>query len=220
MYISGQLGMDPASGQLVGGGVQAQTRQVGSKSSFLGSLAYFSHCSGCEMSTSGKSSCRLSWIWVKSSRLLDAVMTMVKKHLRIWPHHLKVPSSESASLLIDCSPVVVKATVLLADMNDFNAVNDVYKQCKCHYFYSQSKWNLPFFQFQCAVIPSPATRRQWTLVYGNTCWISFMFSFSNAFPSLLNFHTCVLVKFAVFFSLHCKLPSQSCLPGRCPSQSK
>lgn len=30
---------------------------------------------------------------------------------------------------------VVKATVLLADINDFNAVNDVYKQCKCHYFY-------------------------------------------------------------------------------------
>lgn len=28
MYVSGQLGMDPASGQLVGGGVQAQTRQV------------------------------------------------------------------------------------------------------------------------------------------------------------------------------------------------
>lgn len=28
MYISGQLGMDPASGQLVEGGVQAQTRQV------------------------------------------------------------------------------------------------------------------------------------------------------------------------------------------------
>ncbi|XP_030248972.1 2-iminobutanoate/2-iminopropanoate deaminase-like isoform X3 [Sparus aurata] len=28
MYISGQLGMDPASGQLVGGGVQAQTRQA------------------------------------------------------------------------------------------------------------------------------------------------------------------------------------------------
>ncbi|XP_037836516.1 2-iminobutanoate/2-iminopropanoate deaminase isoform X3 [Kryptolebias marmoratus] len=27
MYISGQLGMDPVSGQLVDGGVQAQTRQ-------------------------------------------------------------------------------------------------------------------------------------------------------------------------------------------------
>lgn len=29
LYISGQVGMDPASGQLVEGGVQAQTRQVG-----------------------------------------------------------------------------------------------------------------------------------------------------------------------------------------------
>nr|XP_054596471.1 2-iminobutanoate/2-iminopropanoate deaminase isoform X2 [Nothobranchius furzeri] len=28
VYVSGQLGMDPASGQLVGGGVQAQTRQA------------------------------------------------------------------------------------------------------------------------------------------------------------------------------------------------
>ncbi|XP_064883348.1 2-iminobutanoate/2-iminopropanoate deaminase-like isoform X2 [Oncorhynchus nerka] len=28
MYVSGQLGMDPASGQLVEGGVQAQTKQA------------------------------------------------------------------------------------------------------------------------------------------------------------------------------------------------
>lgn len=27
-------------------------------------------------------------------------------------------------------PAVVKTTVLLADMNDFTKVNDVYKQCK------------------------------------------------------------------------------------------
>lgn len=31
MYISGQLGMDTASGQLVAGGVQAQTKQVNSE---------------------------------------------------------------------------------------------------------------------------------------------------------------------------------------------
>ncbi|XP_056142226.1 2-iminobutanoate/2-iminopropanoate deaminase-like isoform X2 [Lampris incognitus] len=61
MYISGQLGMDPISGQLVEGGVQAQTRQK---------LACFV--------------------------------------LLFLP--------------------VVKTTVLLADMNDFTAVNDVYKQ--------------------------------------------------------------------------------------------
>lgn len=29
-------------------------------------------------------------------------------------------------------PAVVKTTVLLADMKDFNDVNDIYKQCKCH----------------------------------------------------------------------------------------
>lgn len=29
-----------------------------------------------------------------------------------------------------CFPAVVKATVLLADINDFTKVNDVYAQCK------------------------------------------------------------------------------------------
>ncbi|XP_003965914.2 2-iminobutanoate/2-iminopropanoate deaminase [Takifugu rubripes] len=68
MYISGQLGMDPASGQLVGGGVQAQTRQA------LVNMGEILKAAGCGYDN------------------------------------------------------VVKATVLLADMNDFNAVNDVYKQ--------------------------------------------------------------------------------------------
>ncbi|CAG05006.1 unnamed protein product, partial [Tetraodon nigroviridis] len=68
MYISGQLGMDPASGQLVGGGVQAQTRQA------LVNMGEILKAAGCGYDN------------------------------------------------------VVKATVLLADINDFNAVNDVYKQ--------------------------------------------------------------------------------------------
>lgn len=62
MYISGQLGMDPASGQLVGGGVQAQTRQVDGwvwgVAIIINSIAYFLHCSGCDISTFGNSSCR------------------------------------------------------------------------------------------------------------------------------------------------------------------
>uniref|UniRef100_A0A3P9DUN5 Reactive intermediate imine deaminase A homolog n=1 Tax=Maylandia zebra TaxID=106582 RepID=A0A3P9DUN5_9CICH len=69
MYISGQLGMDPASGQLVEGGVQAQTRQA------LVNMAEILKAAGCGYTN------------------------------------------------------VVKTTVLLADMNDFTSVNDVYKQC-------------------------------------------------------------------------------------------
>uniref|UniRef100_A0A8C2P9J4 2-iminobutanoate/2-iminopropanoate deaminase n=1 Tax=Capra hircus TaxID=9925 RepID=A0A8C2P9J4_CAPHI len=64
IYISGQLGMDPASGQLVPGGVVEEAKQV---SEIL-------KAAGCDFTN------------------------------------------------------VVKATVLLADINDFSAVNDVYKQ--------------------------------------------------------------------------------------------
>uniref|UniRef100_A0AAZ1XKA9 2-iminobutanoate/2-iminopropanoate deaminase n=1 Tax=Oreochromis aureus TaxID=47969 RepID=A0AAZ1XKA9_OREAU len=68
MYSSGQLGMDPASGQLVEGGVQAQTRQA------LVNMGEILKAAGCGYTN------------------------------------------------------VVKTTVLLADMNDFTSVNDVYKQ--------------------------------------------------------------------------------------------
>lgn len=68
MYISGQLGMDPASGQLVAGGVQAQTKQA------LINMGEILKEAGCDYNN------------------------------------------------------VVKTTVLLADMNDFNNVNEVYKQ--------------------------------------------------------------------------------------------
>ncbi|KAM6967853.1 2-iminobutanoate/2-iminopropanoate deaminase-like [Aplochiton taeniatus] len=68
MYVSGQLGMDPVSGQLVEGGVQAQTKQA------LVNMGEILKVAGCSYNN------------------------------------------------------VVKTTVLLADMNDFNQVNDVYKQ--------------------------------------------------------------------------------------------
>ncbi|KAF4073804.1 hypothetical protein AMELA_G00247420 [Ameiurus melas] len=68
MYISGQLGMDAATGQLVAGGVQAQARQA------LINMGEILKAAGCGYEN------------------------------------------------------VVKTTVLLADMNDFNNVNDVYKQ--------------------------------------------------------------------------------------------
>ncbi|XP_048057325.1 2-iminobutanoate/2-iminopropanoate deaminase isoform X2 [Megalobrama amblycephala] len=68
MYISGQLGMDVASGQLVAGGVQAQAKQA------LINMGEILKAAGCGYEN------------------------------------------------------VVKTTVLLADINDFNNVNDVYKQ--------------------------------------------------------------------------------------------
>ncbi|XP_007547848.1 ribonuclease UK114-like isoform X1 [Poecilia latipinna] len=67
MYVSGQIGMDVASGQLVDGGVQAQTKQA------LSNMGEILKAAGCDYSN------------------------------------------------------VVKTTVLMKDMNDFNTVNDVYK---------------------------------------------------------------------------------------------
>jgi len=67
MYISGQLGLDTASGQLVAGGVQAQAKQA------LVNMGEILKAAGCDYSN------------------------------------------------------VVKTTVLLADMNDFNSVNETYK---------------------------------------------------------------------------------------------
>ena len=70
IYISGQLGMDPASGQLVPGVVTEEAKQA------LTNIGEILKAAGCDFTN------------------------------------------------------MVKATVLLADINDFSAVNDVYKQCK------------------------------------------------------------------------------------------
>ncbi|XP_028316807.1 2-iminobutanoate/2-iminopropanoate deaminase-like isoform X2 [Gouania willdenowi] len=67
MYISGQLGMDVSSGQLVEGGVTAQAKQA------LVNMGEILKAAGCDYTN------------------------------------------------------VVKTTVLLADMSDFNSVNEVYK---------------------------------------------------------------------------------------------
>lgn len=68
MYISGQLGLDPVSRQLVPGGVKGETKQA------LVNIGEILKAAGCDYSN------------------------------------------------------VVKATVLLADINDFNDVNEIYKQ--------------------------------------------------------------------------------------------
>ncbi|XP_023671184.1 2-iminobutanoate/2-iminopropanoate deaminase [Paramormyrops kingsleyae] len=68
MYVSGQLGMDPSTGQLVKGGVQAEAKQA------LINMGEILKAAGCNYDN------------------------------------------------------VVKTTVLLADIGDFNNVNDVYKQ--------------------------------------------------------------------------------------------
>lgn len=68
MYVSGQLGMDPASGQLVAGGVKNEAKQA------LVNMGEILKAAGCDYNN------------------------------------------------------VVKTTVLLADINDFNDVNDIYRQ--------------------------------------------------------------------------------------------
>ena len=68
IYISGQLGMDPSSGQLVPGGVAEEAKQA------LTNMGEILKVAGCDFTN------------------------------------------------------VVKTTVLLADINDFNTVNEVYKQ--------------------------------------------------------------------------------------------
>ncbi|KAG8570409.1 hypothetical protein GDO81_011263 [Engystomops pustulosus] len=68
MYVSGQLGMDPASGQLVPGGVKHEAKQA------LVNMGEILKAAGCDYNN------------------------------------------------------VVKTTVLLADINDFNDVNEIYKQ--------------------------------------------------------------------------------------------
>ncbi|XP_038601911.1 2-iminobutanoate/2-iminopropanoate deaminase isoform X1 [Tachyglossus aculeatus] len=68
VYVSGQLGMDPSSGQLVSGGVVEETKQA------LSNMGEILKAANCDFGD------------------------------------------------------VVKTTVLLADINDFNAVNEIYKQ--------------------------------------------------------------------------------------------
>uniref|UniRef100_A0A8C3WPP7 2-iminobutanoate/2-iminopropanoate deaminase n=1 Tax=Catagonus wagneri TaxID=51154 RepID=A0A8C3WPP7_9CETA len=68
IYISGQIGMDPASGQLVPGGVVEEAKQA------LTNMGEILKAAGCDFTN------------------------------------------------------VVKTTVLLADINDFGTVNDIYKQ--------------------------------------------------------------------------------------------
>ncbi|KAG3273851.1 2-iminobutanoate/2-iminopropanoate deaminase [Marmota monax] len=89
VYISGQIGMDPSSGQLVPGGIAAETKQA------LTNMGEILKAAGCDFTN------------------------------------------------------VVKATVLLADMNDFNTVNEIYKQ----YF----KSNFPArAAYQVAALPKGA----------------------------------------------------------------
>ncbi|XP_028985473.1 2-iminobutanoate/2-iminopropanoate deaminase-like isoform X1 [Betta splendens] len=88
VYVSGQLGMDPSSGQLVQGGVQAQTRQV--------TLQRTNHEQASKMRV-----LRLMAL-VNMGEILKAAGCSYEN--------------------------VVKTTVLLADMNDFTNVNDVYKK--------------------------------------------------------------------------------------------
>ncbi|XP_056378339.1 2-iminobutanoate/2-iminopropanoate deaminase isoform X3 [Hyla sarda] len=82
MYVSGQLGMDPASGQLVPGGVKNEAKQA------LVNMGEILKAAGCDYTN------------------------------------------------------VVKTTVLLADINDFNDVNEIYKQFFQHNFPARAAYQV------------------------------------------------------------------------------
>ncbi|NXS02671.1 RIDA deaminase, partial [Oxylabes madagascariensis] len=70
MYIAGQIGLEPSTGQLVSGGAKEEAKQA------LKNMGEILKAAGCDYGN------------------------------------------------------VVKTTVLMADMKDYNDINDVYKQCK------------------------------------------------------------------------------------------
>lgn len=136
VYISGQLGLDVASGQLVDGGVQAQAKQVSHVTArslscsrcgiastdvhplqALINMGEILKAAGCDY-TNGETPAHqmvalpLTWHWVRPLRGLNCFFLLV-----------------------------VKTTVLLADIDDFNSVNEVYKTCKLHRcFAANRKW--------------------------------------------------------------------------------
>ncbi|TWW65227.1 2-iminobutanoate/2-iminopropanoate deaminase [Takifugu flavidus] len=103
VYVSGQLGLDVASGQLVDGGVQAQAKQL-----------------------------------EKTILMMILMMVVMVKNVFVGtdddPH---VSPAIISMALINMGEIlkaagctynnVVKTTVLLADINDFNRVNEVYR---------------------------------------------------------------------------------------------
>uniref|UniRef100_A0A6I8PAN8 2-iminobutanoate/2-iminopropanoate deaminase n=1 Tax=Ornithorhynchus anatinus TaxID=9258 RepID=A0A6I8PAN8_ORNAN len=93
MYISGQIGMDPANGQLVPGGVVEEAKQA------LSNMGEILKAADCDFSN------------------------------------------------------VVKTTVLLADINDFNAVNEIYKQSADLLERKRLLTRSPFVRFD----PSPSS---------------------------------------------------------------
>lgn len=73
------------------------------------------------------SSFRLSSTWGRSWKLLDVPTTMVNCHA-VDALACRASYANFFNILTLCS--VVKTTVLLADINDFNRVNEVYRTCE------------------------------------------------------------------------------------------
>uniref|UniRef100_G3VD69 2-iminobutanoate/2-iminopropanoate deaminase n=1 Tax=Sarcophilus harrisii TaxID=9305 RepID=G3VD69_SARHA len=149
MYISGQLGMDPASGQLVSGGVAEEAKQA------LINIGEILKAGGCDYTNVVKTTVLLADI-----NDFNAVNEIYKQYFKssfparaayqvaALPKVGRDPKSgklvsggvaeEFKQALINVGEIlkaggcdfsnVVKSTVLLADINDFNLFNDVYKQ--------------------------------------------------------------------------------------------
>lgn len=91
LYISGQLGLDTATGALVPGGVEAEAKRA------LDNMGHILQAAG------------ISYNNGKIFQLLSFYLFLI---------------------LLNLCGIVIKTTVLLADMNDFAKVNDIYRQCK------------------------------------------------------------------------------------------
>jgi len=89
LYISGQLGLDTATGALVPGGVEAEAKRA------LDNMGHILQAAG------------ISYNNGKIFQLLSFYLFLI---------------------LLNLCGIVIKTTVLLADMNDFAKVNDIYRQ--------------------------------------------------------------------------------------------
>ncbi|XP_067834164.1 2-iminobutanoate/2-iminopropanoate deaminase isoform X1 [Heptranchias perlo] len=96
MYISGQLGMDPTTGQLVNGGATQETKQTS-----VHEVTWLKLMAACPDITSPVQNGD-DWALINMGEILKAANCDYNN--------------------------VVKTTVLLADINDFSCVNEVYMQ--------------------------------------------------------------------------------------------
>uniref|UniRef100_A0A8C5MSL6 Reactive intermediate imine deaminase A homolog n=1 Tax=Leptobrachium leishanense TaxID=445787 RepID=A0A8C5MSL6_9ANUR len=105
MYVSGQIGMDPVSGQIVPGGVTDEATQA------LVNMGEILKAAGCDYTNDTQAPDNSDGLMLKPISAFSTNKCCYKY-----------------SDMMSAGKQVVKTTVLLKDINDFNAVNEIYKQ--------------------------------------------------------------------------------------------